>query len=320
MSTGKNYGWGQSPVKAVKWALNQRARKGEIGDRTIQCYIQAFKKFAKYMREEHRIHDAVLYTEQHLSQFAESIVPTYAPAYLQKQTSAINSVMRTITYGKWDSISPSKTTQSRRRTARLDPHLYIAPEVIIAELEGSLQTQVHAAIGLVVHFGLRLEEAVSLDIVAALKEHAETGNIDIVYGTKGGRGRECRRLISANDSAYSWLCHCRKFTGPMFSLIPTGMKRDTFKKLVENEALPILKEKYGLTIHKLRHEYAARRYREITGHYTPVNCRAFGYPLAHRNLDQLARETITHELGHGRVQVVSIYIGSYRGHSNEQKD
>ncbi|AOS96139.1 site-specific tyrosine recombinase XerC [Microbulbifer aggregans] len=319
MSYGKNRGWGESPLKAAKAAIRKRHQKGEIGSRTQESYIAAFKKFSRYMREEHAIYDVGAFEEAHLEAFAASIARKYQAAYLQKLISAINSLMSTITYGKWETVSPSGSTQSRRRNVRIEPHRYIKPEDIIKETREHLAPRVLGIIGLIVYCGMRLEEAVCFDITAALKEYRASGNIDIQYGTKGGRGREIRRAIPVTDAIYDWLCHCRQFVGKNYSLIPVDSTKEQLMKVVENESLPVLREKYGLTIHGLRHEYAARRYLELTGHYSPVNCRAFGLPLAERKLDQHAREIITNELGHGRVQVVSTYIGSYRGERNESE-
>ncbi|MNG39963.1 hypothetical protein D3C84_1283310 [compost metagenome] len=57
----------------------------------------------------------------------------------------------------------------------------------------------------------------------------------------------------------------------------------------------------------MRAAYACERYEQITQHRAPVNdgrC----YQLD-RRLDQDARVQISYELGHGRIDVVSAYIG-----------
>jgi len=59
--------------------------------------------------------------------------------------------------------------------------------------------------------------------------------------------------------------------------------------------------------HELRAAYACERYEQITHHHAPINggqcCRV------DRNLDREARTQISHELGHGRIDVVAAYIG-----------
>lgn len=57
--------------------------------------------------------------------------------------------------------------------------------------------------------------------------------------------------------------------------------------------------------HELRAAYACERYQEIMGTHAPV----FGSPVENREADYEARLTIANELGHGRIDVVSEYIG-----------
>ncbi|MBC7623123.1 MAG: integrase domain-containing protein [Aeromicrobium sp.] len=65
-------------------------------------------------------------------------------------------------------------------------------------------------------------------------------------------------------------------------------------------------------IHGLRHSYAQRRYMELTGWESP----AAGGPLATNMtaaqyaVDRAARMTVSNELGHGRVSVTNVYLGS----------
>jgi hypothetical protein len=64
-------------------------------------------------------------------------------------------------------------------------------------------------------------------------------------------------------------------------------------------------------MHGLRHAYAQERYFELTG----WSCPLAGGPKSQsqspndRRIDKAARLTISHELGHVREQIVSIYIG-----------
>ncbi len=61
-------------------------------------------------------------------------------------------------------------------------------------------------------------------------------------------------------------------------------------------------------LHELRAAYACERYEQISFHPAPINggrC----YQLD-RHLDQGARVQISYEPGHGRIDVVSAYIGA----------
>ena len=59
--------------------------------------------------------------------------------------------------------------------------------------------------------------------------------------------------------------------------------------------------------HELRAAYACERYEQITLHLAPINggrCYQLDRPLDHE-----ARTQISYELGYGRIDVVSAYIG-----------
>lgn len=59
--------------------------------------------------------------------------------------------------------------------------------------------------------------------------------------------------------------------------------------------------------HELRAAYSCEQYEQITGQAAPVNG-SHCYRIA-RDLDQQARQQISLELGHNRIDVVSAYIG-----------
>ena len=64
-------------------------------------------------------------------------------------------------------------------------------------------------------------------------------------------------------------------------------------------------------MHGLRHAYAQARYATLTGWAAPA---AGGPPVrslteVQRIEDAIARQTISHELGHERVQVAGVYLG-----------
>lgn len=64
-------------------------------------------------------------------------------------------------------------------------------------------------------------------------------------------------------------------------------------------------------MHGLRHQYAQARYEALTGWQAP----AAGGPTARdltpaqRQVDAQARQIISHELGHERPQIVTLYVG-----------
>jgi site-specific recombinase XerD len=73
----------------------------------------------------------------------------------------------------------------------------------------------------------------------------------------------------------------------------------------------VTQSRLGIKLHGLRHEYAVRRFQELTGLPAPVLRQApISAYVDRMALVRQAREQITAELGHGRAGVVSAYIGS----------
>jgi len=65
-------------------------------------------------------------------------------------------------------------------------------------------------------------------------------------------------------------------------------------------------------LHGLRHAYAQRRYRELTGWLAPVagGPTRKGLSPAQREIDDEARATVTAELGHSRLAITNSYCGA----------
>ena len=65
-------------------------------------------------------------------------------------------------------------------------------------------------------------------------------------------------------------------------------------------------------MHGLRHAYAQNRYEALTGWKAPAagGPRRRSLGPAKRRIGRSARLTISRELGHGRISVLPVYIGS----------
>ncbi|MNM94198.1 hypothetical protein D3C81_1065940 [compost metagenome] len=80
-----------------------------------------------------------------------------------------------------------------------------------------------------------------------------------------------------------------------------------FQREIVRPARDILHTHNLKGFHELRAAYACERYEQITHHLAPINggrCRRLD-----PRLDREARLQISYELGHGRIDVVSAYIG-----------
>lgn len=149
-------------------------------------------------------------------------------------------------------------------------------------------------------FGLRREEAMKF-----IPSYADQGNHIRLKGswTKGGRPRT---VPVRTEDQREILDRARDLAGSG-SLIPSHRSYVQHLRVYENST-----NRAGLSkMHGLRHAYAQERYEELAG----WKCPAAGGPdnksqsPAQREKDLEARLTISWELGHGREQITTVYLG-----------
>lgn len=150
-------------------------------------------------------------------------------------------------------------------------------------------------------FGLRREESIKFQ-----PAYADRGDHIALKGswTKGGRPRIVP-ITTPEQRAVLDAAHRLAGAG---SLIPAQksyiQQRHVYDGMCKAAGLS--------NMHGLRHQYAQARYEALTSWKAP----AAGGPgrglltAAQKALDTQARQVISEELGHGRVQVVAVYCGS----------
>lgn len=155
--------------------------------------------------------------------------------------------------------------------------------------------------------GLRREESIKFIPAIADKTNHAVAHIWLKPSwCKGGRNRmipiTSQNQIETLQAAYALVGH-----GATSSLIPS---HKTFKQ--QRDRYDYECRRVGLSaMHGLRHAYAHRRYRDLTGFDAPV----LG-GRSPRDLDTQARQVITEELGHGRLEIVASYVGRLPASSN----
>ena len=149
-------------------------------------------------------------------------------------------------------------------------------------------------------FGLRREESIKFQ-----PSYADRGDHIALKGswTKGGRPRTVP-ITTAEQRAVLNQAHQLAGGG---SLIPPHKTYIQQRHAYDGQC-----KAAGLgRMHGLRHRYAQARYEALTG----WKCPAAGGPVARaltpaqRVLDFVARQTISHELGHERPQITAVYLG-----------
>ncbi|MCB1753541.1 MAG: integrase domain-containing protein, partial [Gammaproteobacteria bacterium] len=121
--------------------------------------------------------------------------------------------------------------------------------------------------------------------------------------TKGGKSRT---IPVRTDAQRDLLDRIRKHVGNG-SLIPAArnyvQQLRVYERLTANAGLS--------RMHGLRHDYAQRRYEELTGWKSPAagGPRVRALTPEQKLIDQKIRLTISEELGHERPQIVATYLG-----------
>ncbi|MCY1450095.1 hypothetical protein D9M71_668760 [compost metagenome] len=157
--------------------------------------------------------------------------------------------------------------------------------------------------------GMRLREAILADLPRLKREAKQFGKINIQDGTKGGRsGASAPRWITVNDHIRDALRFAEKVSpDDSRNLLAPNERYLDFLQGVVRPARNILHQHNLKGFHELRAAYACERYEQITCHLAPINGgRCSQLDL---RLDREARSQISYELGHGRIDVISAYIG-----------
>ena len=168
-------------------------------------------------------------------------------------------------------------------------------------LEEITDVHVRMSLQLQAAFGLRREEAIKFQ-----PSYADRGNHIALKGswTKGGRERTVPITTTEQRDALH-AAHRLAGTG---SLIPANKTYIQQRNVYDGQC----KAASLSHMHGLRHQYAQSRYETLTGRPSP----AAGGPLVtelspiQRIEERGARQTISRELGHERVHITAIYLGS----------
>lgn len=176
-----------------------------------------------------------------------------------------------------------------------------AREVTEAQLSRVRDGHVRMSLKLQEAFGLRREEAIKFQPV-----FADRGDHIMLKETwtKGGKSRV---VPVCNEVQRAVLDRARMIAG-RGSLIPSSRNYVQQLRIYERHTVNA-----GFSgMHGLRHRYAQLRYEELTGWKCPAAGGPDGRSLTpeQRELDREVRLAISQELGHERIQIVSVYIGA----------
>lgn len=315
---GRNFGWGRQLSYAGPQALKDLFDGGHYG--TVKAHSDRWRAFVHWCRSEDGpgFNDARQIDRQtlldyagHLRQQVEQGAICIATA--QNRLSSVNRTMAALRGDQYVKVpSPSKALGMRRTSVRRSvPQGQDREHVkrIVDALCGHQQPRAAAIAQLARATGMRLREAILADLPRLQREAEHYDKINIQDGTKGGRGgATAPRWIMVDDHIREALRYAEQVSpdGNRNLLAPNESYLD-FQREIVRPARDILHQHNLKGFHELRAAYACERYEQITHHLAPIN----GGRCRHLDprLDREARLLISYELGHGRIDVVSAYIG-----------
>lgn len=167
-------------------------------------------------------------------------------------------------------------------------------------LEQIADVHVRMSLQLQATFGLRREEAIKFQ-----PSYADRGDYIALKGswTKGGR----ERIVPITTAEQRDVLHAAHRLAGTGSLIPADKTYIQQRHVYDGQC-----KAAGLShMHGLRHQYAQSRYETLTGWPAPA---AGGPPVrtlsdTQRTQDTAARQVISRELGHERLQITAVYLG-----------
>ncbi|QPO22748.1 integrase domain-containing protein [Pseudomonas sp. Y39-6] len=314
---GRNFGYGRQLSYAGPQALKDLFDGGHYG--TVKAHSDRWQAFVRWCRSEDGpgFNDARQIDRQTLMDYAEHLRHLVergdiAIATAQNRLSSVNRTMAALRGDQYVKVpSPSQTLGMQRTTVRTAVPQGQDREQVMRIFEALCEQHPRAAAiaQLARATGMRLREAILADLPRLKREAEHYDKINIQDGTKGGRGgATAPRWIMVDDHIRDALRFAEQVSpeGSRNLLAPNESYLD-FQHEIVRPARDILHTHNLKGFHELRAAYACERYKQITKHPAPIN-RGRCYQID-QHLDQEARVRISYELGHGRIDVVSAYIG-----------
>lgn len=305
----RNFGIGTRDLaSAGRLFLQKSVQQKALSYSSADALSNRWSRFASYAKEN-GVGRLERITPELVQQYGRDLAnkvqhQQLSASYAQNLLSAVNTVMH-LTPKKWQSVSPTKECGiAERSQVRIEPVLTQREPLSVAlqTLREAGDYRGAAVAELARELGLRSKEAALLNAHSALREAQNKGHITITNGTKGGRAREVPVLHERQLEALKNASHAQENARAVMPADKNWAQyRNELQKVRET-----LKENGFAGLHDLRSAYAADRYEQITGQAAPINNEGF---ITDKAADYTAREQITTELGHGRIDVVAAYIG-----------
>lgn len=305
----RNFGVGTRDLSTAGHRfLQQSVQQKALSYSSADSLSDRWSRFATYAKE-HGVGRLERITPELVQQYGRALAQKVqsqklSASYAQNLLSAVNTVMH-LTPKQWESVSPTRDCGiAERSLVRTEPVLTDRESLSVAldalRVTGNFRGA--AVAELAREFGLRSKEAALLNAHSALKEAQSKGFISVLNGTKGGRHRE---VPITSEKQLEALKNASQAQEDARAVMPSDKNWAQYRNELQH-VREVLKENGFAGLHDLRSAYAADRYEQLTGQQAPTNNNGI---IINRARDLTAREMITKELGHGRIDVVAAYIG-----------
>ena len=268
---GRNFGYGRQLSYAGPQALKDMFGGGHYG--TVKAHSDRCKAFVRWCRSEDGpgFNDARQTNRQTLLDYAEHLRQQVeqgelAIATAQNRLSSVNRTMAALRGDQYVMVvSPSKALGMRRTSVRhSEPQGQEREQVkrIVEVLCEHQQSRAAAIAQLTRATGMRLREAILVDLPRLKREAELYGKINIQDGTKGGRsGASAPRWIRANDPIREAMRFAEQVSpdGSRNLLAPNETYLD-FQRGIVRHARDVLHQYNLKGFHELRAAYACERY------------------------------------------------------------
>lgn len=305
----RNFGIGTRDLaSAGRLFLQNSVKQKALSYSSADALSDRWSRFASYAKE-HGIGRMERITPELVQRYGRELAEKvqheqFSASYAQNLLSAVNTVMH-LTPKTWQSISPTRDCGiAERSLVRATPVLTAREPLSVAldALRAANNYRGAAIAELAREFGLRSKEAALLNAHNALKEAQSKGYISASKGTKGGRDRNVPITHGKQLQALKNAATAQKNAR---AVMPSDKNWAQYRNELQN-VRDVLKENGFSGLHDLRSAYAADRYEQLTGQQAPTNNNGI---ITDRLRDLAARQMITKELGHGRIDVIAAYIG-----------
>lgn len=317
-SRSKNFGFGNQTEYATKTALNNHFGNGHY--QTVKTHTERARLFYAWLLEEKKVRDIREVTNFIFSDYALYLkmlidAEEISIATATNRISSVNivlQIMRGDQKIRLDKIADalgSKRCYIRKSIP--DGMDYFQVIELHKQLVAAGFIRSAAIILLARATGMRLRECILADLPRLTRE-AANNRINIQDGCKGGRsGAFAPRWISLTDEVIYALDYARQVSpASSRNLLAADETYIQFLRQEVNASRRIIKL-FGIKgYHELRAAFACDRYKELVGSPAPVFPRPDTTDKPDRKKVRAARQIISRELGHERLEVVNAYVGS----------